>query len=117
MTLNSAANDVVHAAKAPTGQLAKASANFSVSYQDFQYDGLTLAGQIKDKEAQDQLINDLRKTSTVSSKLLLASKALAADPGAPNAKNLLAAAAKYVQFFLSIILVVYLKVIVMCAEF
>jgi talin len=92
--LNSAANDVVHAAKAPTGQLAKASAKFSVSYQDFQRDGLTLAGQIKDKEAQDMLISDLRKTSTVSSKLLLASKALAADPGAPNAKNLLTAAAK-----------------------
>lgn len=96
LTLNAAANDVVHAAKGPTGQLAKASAKFSHSYQDFQNSGLTLAGQIKDKEAQDNLINDLRKTSTVSSRLLLASKSLAADPGAPNAKNLLAAAAKYV---------------------
>ena len=70
---------------------------FSTSYQDFQRDGLTLAGQIKDKEAQDLLISDLRKTNTVSSKLLLASKALAADPGAPNAKNLLTAAAKLVS--------------------
>ncbi|XP_057316525.1 talin-2-like isoform X2 [Hydractinia symbiolongicarpus] len=94
LNLNAAANEVVHAAKGPTGQLAKASAKFSHSYQDFQHSGLTLAGQIKDKEAQDHLINDLRKTSTVSSKLLLASKSLAADPGAPNAKNLLAAAAK-----------------------
>lgn len=85
---------MVHAAKGPTGQLAKASSKFSHSYQDFQTSGLTLAGKYKDKAAQDLLINNLRKTSTVSSKLLLASKALAADPGAPNAKNLLAAAAK-----------------------
>ncbi|XP_047132289.1 talin-2 isoform X2 [Hydra vulgaris] len=92
--LNAAANDVLHAAKGPGAQLSTASLKFSHSYADFQASGLTLAGQIKDKAAQDQLINDLRKTSTVSSKLLLASKALAADPGAPNAKNLLAAAAK-----------------------
>ena len=108
LTLNAAANDVVHAAKGPTGQLANASSKFSHSYQDFQHSGLTLAGQIKDKETQDQLINDLRKTSTVSSKLLLASKSLAADPNAPNAKNLLAAAAKLEQlvflFFQSILI-------------
>ena len=98
LTLSAAANDVVHAAKGPTGQLANASSKFSHLYQYFQHSGLTLAGQIKDKETQDQLINDLRKTSTVSSKLLLASKSLAADPNAPNAKNLLAAAAKLVVF-------------------
>ena len=98
LTLSAAANDVVHAAKGPTGQLANASSKFSHSYQYFQHSGLTLAGQTKDKETQDQLINDLRKTSTVSSKLLLASKLLAADPNAPNAKNLLAAAAKLVLF-------------------
>ena len=94
LTLNAAANDVVHAAKGPTGQLANASSKFSHSYQDFQHSGLTLAGQIKDKETQDQLINGLLKTSTASSKLLLASKSLVADPNAPNAKNILAAAAK-----------------------
>uniref|UniRef100_A0A7M5V5A6 Talin n=1 Tax=Clytia hemisphaerica TaxID=252671 RepID=A0A7M5V5A6_9CNID len=94
LNLNAAANDVVHAAKGPSGQLAKASAKFSHSYQDFQTSGLTLAGKFKDKQAQDQLVNNLRKTSTCSSRLLLASKSLAADPGAPNAKNLLAAAAK-----------------------
>ena len=99
LQLNAAANDVLHAAKGPSAQLSNASIKFSHSYADFQASGLTLAGQIKDKAAQDQLINDLRKTSAVSSKLLLASKALAADPGAPNAKNLLAAAAKYVLNF------------------
>lgn len=94
LALNTAANDVVHAAKGPSDRLAKASAKFSHSYQDFQHSGLTMAGKYKDRGAQDQLVNNLRKTSTVSSKLLLASKSLAADPGAPNAKNLLAAAAK-----------------------
>ena len=94
LTLNAAANDVVHASKGPTGQLANASSKFSHSYQDFQHSGLTLAGQIKDKETQDQLINGLLKTSTASSKLLLASKSLVADPNAPNAKNILTAAAK-----------------------
>ena len=98
LTLSAAANDVVHAAKGPSAQLANASSKFSHSYQDFHHSGLTLVGQIKDKETQDQLINDLRKTSTVSSKLLLASKSLVADPNAPNAKNLLAAAAKLVVF-------------------
>ena len=94
LTLNASGNDVVYAAKGPTGQLANASSKFSHSYQDFQHSGLTLAGQIKDKETQDQLINGLLKTSTASSKLLLASKSLVADPNVPNAKNILAAAAK-----------------------
>ena len=94
LALNAAANDVVHAAKGSSGQLAKASANFSHQYQDVQYSGLALAGKYKDPAAQDQLVNNLRNTSSASSKLLLASKALAADPDAPNAKNLLAAAAR-----------------------
>ena len=97
LALNTAANDVVHAAKGTSGQLAKASENLSHTYGDVQYSGLALAGKYNDKAAQDQLVNNLRNTSNASSKLLLASKALAADPGAPNAKNLLAAAAKYVR--------------------
>ena len=94
LALNTAANDVVHAAKGTSGQLAKASEKLAHSYGDVQYSGLTLAGKYNDKDAQDRLVNNLRNTSSASSKLLLASKALAADPGAPNAKNLLAAAAK-----------------------
>ncbi|XP_066931569.1 talin-2-like isoform X1 [Clytia hemisphaerica] len=94
LALNTAANDVVHAAKGTSGQLAKASENLSHTYGDVQYSGLALAGKYNDRAAQDQLVDNLRNTSNASSKLLLASKALAADPGAPNAKNLLAAAAK-----------------------
>eukprot|EP00794_Sanderia_malayensis_P019501 gene19501-21428_t len=94
VNLNAAASEVIHASKGTADGLAKASAKFSKSYQDFQERGLTLAGQLKDRENQDKLVQDLRKTSTASSKLLLAAKSLAVDPTGPNSKNLLAAAAK-----------------------
>lgn len=42
-----------------------------------------------------QVIGNLKNISMASSKLLLAAKSLSVDPGAPNAKNLLAAAARY----------------------
>lgn len=94
LALNTAANEVVHSAKGSSGKLAKAAETFSHQYHDVHDSGLMLAGKHKDKAAQDQIVDNLRNTSTASSKLLLASKALAADPGAPNAKNSLAAAAK-----------------------
>lgn len=46
------------------------------------------------KEDQIQVIGNLKNISMASSKLLLAAKSLSVDPGAPNAKNLLAAAAR-----------------------
>jgi len=46
------------------------------------------------KEDQIQVIGNLKSISMASSKLLLAAKSLSVDPGAPNAKNLLAAAAR-----------------------
>jgi len=94
VNLNASASEVIHASKGTADNLARASEKFSKSYQDFQERGLTLAGQLKDRESQDQLVQDLRKTSTASSKLLLAAKSLAADPSGPNSKNLLAAAAR-----------------------
>lgn len=42
------------------------------------------------------MIGNLKNISMASSKLLLAAKSLSVDPGAPNAKNLLAAAARAV---------------------
>ena len=41
-------------------------------------------------------MKNLKNTSTASSKLLLAAKSLVSDPNAPNAKNLLANAARSV---------------------
>lgn len=52
---------------------------------------------LQTKEDQMQVIGNLKNISMASSKLLLAAKSLSVDPGAPNAKNLLAAAARYEQ--------------------
>lgn len=49
----------------------------------------------KKKDDQVQVIGNLKNISMASSKLLLAAKSLSVDPAAANAKNLLAAAARY----------------------
>lgn len=56
--------------------------------------GLTLAGLAKDADTQNQIVGGLKSVSMVSSKLLLAAKSVSIDPNAPNAKNLLAQAAR-----------------------
>ncbi|MEE6528061.1 hypothetical protein FKM82_029958, partial [Ascaphus truei] len=48
------------------------------------------------KEDQAQVVSNLKSISLSSSKLLLAAKALSADPAAPNLKIQLAAAARAV---------------------
>lgn len=50
----------------------------------------------QNKEDQAQVVSNLKSISLSSSKLLLAAKALSADPAAPNLKSQLAAAARYV---------------------
>lgn len=49
---------------------------------------------MQSKEDQIQVIGNLKNISMASSKLLLAAKSLSVDPGAANAKNLLAVAAR-----------------------
>lgn len=51
---------------------------------------------VQDKESRDEMLGYLRTISVSSSKLLLAAKALSADPNAPNVMNQLAAAARAV---------------------
>ncbi|XP_016119371.1 talin-2-like [Sinocyclocheilus grahami] len=55
-----------------------------------------MAGHTQSKDDQIQVIGNLKNISMASSKLLLAAKSLSVDPGAANAKNLLAAAARAV---------------------
>lgn len=55
---------------------------------------VTLLGFLQNKEDQAQVVSNLKSISMSSSKLLLAAKALSADPTAPNLKNQLAAAAR-----------------------
>lgn len=51
---------------------------------------------LQDKEDQVKVVDNLKSISMASSKLLLASKSLSADPGASNIKNQLSAAARSV---------------------
>lgn len=66
------------------------------SYCSNAFVGLMTAGASKDKDTQEAVVGYLRTISVSSSKLLLAAKALSADPNAPNVMNQLAAAARYV---------------------
>lgn len=50
---------------------------------------------LQSQDDQIQVIGNLKNISMASSKLLLAAKSLSVDPGAANAKNLLAVAARY----------------------
>ncbi|NXI53851.1 TLN2 protein, partial [Chloroceryle aenea] len=94
--LNQSAGEVVHATRGQSGQLAAASGKFSDDFDEFLDAGIEMAGQAQTKEDQIQVIGNLKSISMASSKLLLAAKSLSVDPGAPNAKNLLAAAARAV---------------------
>lgn len=62
----------------------------------FVQNGMVVAGANKDTQAQQLIVGGLKGVSVVSSKLLLAAKSLHSDPTAPNAKNLLAQAARNV---------------------
>uniref|UniRef100_G1PDJ2 Talin 2 n=1 Tax=Myotis lucifugus TaxID=59463 RepID=G1PDJ2_MYOLU len=93
--LNQSAGEVVHATRGQSGELAAASGKFSDDFDEFLDAGIEMAGQAQTKEDQIQVIGNLKNISMASSKLLLAAKSLSVDPGAPNAKNLLAAAARH----------------------
>ncbi|XP_060138842.1 talin-2 isoform X1 [Zootoca vivipara] len=94
--LNQSAGEVVHATRGQSGELAAASGKFSEDFDEFLDAGIEMAGQAQTKEDQIQVVGNLKNISMASSKLLLAAKSLSVDPGAPNAKNLLAAAARAV---------------------
>ncbi|XP_035274307.1 talin-2 isoform X2 [Anguilla anguilla] len=94
--LNHSAGEVVHASRGTSSQLAVASGKFSEDFDEFLDAGIEMAGHTQCKEDQIQVIGNLKNISMASSKLLLAAKSLSVDPGAANAKNLLAAAARAV---------------------
>nr|XP_015193068.1 PREDICTED: talin-1 isoform X1 [Lepisosteus oculatus]XP_015193073.1 PREDICTED: talin-1 isoform X1 [Lepisosteus oculatus] len=94
--LNQSANELVQASRGTTQELAKASGKFGQDFNEFLQAGVEMAGQSQSKEDQTQVVTNLKTISMSSSKLLLAAKALSADPNAPNLKNQLAAAARAV---------------------
>uniref|UniRef100_A0A673CRE4 Talin 2b n=1 Tax=Sphaeramia orbicularis TaxID=375764 RepID=A0A673CRE4_9TELE len=92
--LNHSAGEVVHSSRGTSSQLAAASGKFSQDFDEFLDAGIEMAGHTQDD--QIQVIGNLKNISMASSKLLLAAKSLSVDPGAANAKNLLAVAARAV---------------------
>lgn len=94
--LSEAAGAVVTSARGSPQQLAVSSNAYGQSYRALMQEGMTVARLTKDTEAQQHIVGGLKGVSVVSSKLLLAAKSLHADPSAPNAKNLLAQAARSV---------------------
>ena len=54
----------------------------------------TLYSFSQDRQSRDDMLGHMRNVSVASSKLLLATKALAVDPNAPNVQNQLASAAR-----------------------
>ncbi|XP_066523115.1 talin-2 [Hoplias malabaricus] len=94
--LNHSAGEVVHSSRGTSSQLAVASGKFSRDFDEFLDAGIEMAGHTQSKDDQIQVIGNLKNISMASSKLLLAAKSLSVDPGAANAKNLLAAAARAV---------------------
>ncbi|XP_069018145.1 talin-2 isoform X2 [Embiotoca jacksoni] len=94
--LNHSAGEVVHSSRGTSSQLAAASGKFSQDFDEFLDAGVEMAGHTQSKDDQIQVIGNLKNISMASSKLLLAAKSLSVDPGAANAKNLLAVAARAV---------------------
>ncbi|XP_009333096.1 PREDICTED: talin-1 [Pygoscelis adeliae] len=94
--LNQSANELVQASRGTPQDLAKSSGKFGQDFNEFLQAGVEMASQFPNKEDQAQVVSNLKSISMSSSKLLLAAKALSADPAAPNLKNQLAAAARAV---------------------
>ncbi|KAL9904952.1 talin-1 isoform X1 [Glossina fuscipes] len=94
-TLSTAGAQIVQAYASPA-QLAEASNHFAASYRDLLSVSMEMAGQTPDEAVRSEMINCLRNVSTQSCSLLSTAKSIAADPGQPNAKNLLHAAARSV---------------------
>ncbi|XP_067430589.1 talin-1 isoform X2 [Thunnus thynnus] len=94
--LNQSANEVVQASRGTTQDLARATSKFGQDFSNFLDAGVDMAGTSQSKEDQTQVVSNLKTISMSSSKLLLAAKALSTDPGSPNLKNQLAAAARAV---------------------
>ena len=95
-SLNVSGSEVVAASRSSPQVQAETTQKFAQQFEELLTTGLMLAGASKDKESRDEMLGYLRTISVSSSKLLLAAKALSADPNAPNVMAQLAAAARSV---------------------
>ena len=97
--LNQATGNVVEASRGTPKQVAASTNRFSRAYEDFMDHGMEMAGATKNEDTKSQIVSGLKSVSMVSSKLLMATKSLLADPDAPNARNQLTQAARWVSSY------------------
>ncbi|XP_073841689.1 talin_middle and talin-RS domain-containing protein rhea isoform X2 [Musca autumnalis] len=93
--LSNAGGQIVQAYDSPA-KLAETSNNFAANYRDLLSVSMEMAGQNPEEVVRSEMIDCLRNVSTQSCSLLSTAKSIAGDPGQPNAKNLLHAAARSV---------------------
>lgn len=92
--LNVSGSEVTTAAGSTSDAQAETTQKFASQFEELLTTGLTLAGaSTEDKETRNKTLEYLRSISVSSSELLLAAKALSADPNEPNMMNQLTAAA------------------------
>eukprot|EP00117_Sycon_ciliatum_P001215 scpid5059/ scgid6971/ Talin-1 len=94
--LNASAANLVVSSRGSNDMLAAAAKKFADDFLKMLNAAMAVAGAASDKGDQSQVVGYTRNVSVAASKLLLAGKALAADPNAPNVKNNLASAARNV---------------------
>ncbi|XP_033109397.1 talin-1-like isoform X3 [Anneissia japonica] len=94
--LNVSSSKLVTATRGTPVELSTASIEFTHDFRDMMDAGMGMARVAPSKEAQSNMVTSLKAISVSSSKLLLSVKSMSIDPGAANAKNQLAAAAKAV---------------------
>jgi talin len=99
--LNQAASEIASAAAGsmPSQQLAPALHRFSRAYEEFVDCGLettSAAAAAGDAATQSEVVSGLRGVSTVASRLLIAAKSVLVNPNAPDVRNQLTVAARFV---------------------
>lgn len=94
--LNNATSDVVQAAPRPE-RLAESSKQFGEVLGEMMECSMDMAGQTNVSETRTNMVSTMRSVTSSSTTFLSSAKTVAADPSAPNAKNNLASAARYMH--------------------
>ena len=104
--LNDATSDVIMTAPMP-GELANSSRKFGQVLGDMMDCSMDMAGQTSVHDTKTQMVSTMMNVTSMSSSFLSSAKTVAADPGAPNAKNNLSSAARGVTEAINDLINVY----------
>ena len=101
--LQDATSEVVQTAPVPT-RLATSSRQFGQVLGDMMECSMDMAGQTRVEETRVEMVSTMKNVTMSSSTFLSSAKTVAVDPSAPQAKNNLANAARYVVLDLFLLL-------------